>query len=190
MVSSVFGVFLWGVGRLQRDCARLQRLPLFVSVGADFCPGLCCFGACAGHVPPLWLCCTRSFVNVAQRGVLVAQRFSWFCPNFGWLGFRFEQRIVFSWLCEKVFFWSKWFSLPLFLVVPVVVRPLTPLMSSKLWTLFPSKFSIYFYLFYVLRNMTLVTKASIRVFRPGGSPLYRLVRNLRHQRAGFLAVLV
>ena len=40
--------------------------------GAESRPAVCRFGACAGHVPTLCLRCTRSFVSVVWRGVLVA----------------------------------------------------------------------------------------------------------------------
>ena len=40
--------------------------------GADSCPAVCRFGACGGLLPTLCLRCTRSFVSVAWRGVLVA----------------------------------------------------------------------------------------------------------------------
>ena len=46
--------------------------PIRASMGADSCQTVCCFGACAGHVLALCLYCTRIFVSVAWRGILVA----------------------------------------------------------------------------------------------------------------------
>ena len=110
MVSSVlafFGGVLAVCSAITWLCLLLKRLPLFVSMGTDSRPAICRLGACASHVPTLCLRCTRSFVSLAWRGV------AWRSSNVAFL-------LV---LC-KSFFSSKWFSLLLFLVVPVVVRPL------------------------------------------------------------------
>ena len=105
MVSSVlafFGGVLAVCSAITWLCLLLKRLPLFVSMGTDSRPAICRLGACASHVPTLCLCCTRSFVSLAWR----------------------SSNVAFLLVLCKSLFSSKWFSLLLFLVVPVVVRPL------------------------------------------------------------------
>ena len=49
--------------------------------GADSCPAVCHFGACAGHVPALCLHCTRSFGSVAWHDVLHCSSVAFLLPS-------------------------------------------------------------------------------------------------------------
>ena len=126
MVSSVVGVLWWRVGRLQRCCVTMFAFVVFTIVRELGGQIPVQRYVALVHAQVMCLRCVGVVLEalLAWRGDLVAQRFSWFCPNFGWLGLQFEQRSVFLLVLSNFFFWSKWFSLPLFLIVSVVVRPL------------------------------------------------------------------
>ena len=94
-------------------------------MGADSCLAVCRFGACADHALPLCLRCARSFVSVAWRGVAFLQRSVSLGSRLILVGLTSVRvALRFSLGSVKRFFWSKWFSFPLFLLFPVVVDPL------------------------------------------------------------------
>ena len=106
MVSSVFGAFWWRVGRLQRCCVTMFEFVAFTIVpehgGRFVSSGL---SLQRMHRPCAFVVFAL-YSKLCQRGVLVAQRFSWF-PSLPPLScFRVSPFV--SGVCSFYFHWAFW----------------------------------------------------------------------------------